>query len=104
VIFSLEKKLNGEKITKDDFLIYLQKKYPIFNFTQQKIDSISKKTKRNIIGVINIAIRNISETQIKSIHAKKGQLCPILKIVNDKHNKIIKNARKTLSPSRKEVS
>lgn len=104
IFFSTEKKLNGEKITNEEFLQYLQKKYPIFNFSKQKINSISYNTKRNIAGVINIAIRNISETQLKNIPWKNSQLNPILKIINDRHNKIIRHAHKKMSPWRKNAS
>jgi hypothetical protein len=51
IIFSIEKRPflgNKKEVSKEEFLKYLEKKYPIFNFTEEQIKAVSTQTKQNI--------------------------------------------------------
>jgi len=69
IYFIINEKLKWEEwnITWESFYKYLQKKYPIFNFTREQINQVSHQTKRNVYWIVNIMLKNIDEDNVKKI-------------------------------------
>lgn len=60
ILFFLERRETWEEITQEGFLKYLQNRYPIMDFSKQKIEQISYKTKRNLFWVLKIIENSIN--------------------------------------------
>ena len=83
ILFSIEKRLNNENINdkninKEDFLKYLQKKYPIFNFTQEQIEAVSTKASSNSANWCSILLKVPSSNDSYNIGKRT---CSSLKII-----------------------
>ncbi|MFK7779851.1 MAG: hypothetical protein QM490_01775 [Candidatus Gracilibacteria bacterium] len=104
VYFIVGEKLKGEKgnINSIEFYKYLQKKYPIFNFTLEEIENISFKTKRNVYGIVNILLKTIGRQQISNItQENKKTVKNLINIVGEQYNPKIRFVKRKLHPSRR---
>ncbi|MDD2871255.1 MAG: hypothetical protein PHS49_04655 [Candidatus Gracilibacteria bacterium] len=96
------KSIDGEKVKINSlgFHKYLQEKYPIFNFTKEQIEHISRHTKENVSGLVNLLLKSISEQQFLKIPQNKVNNS-ILEILENQYNPKIERVRKKLHPDRK---
>lgn len=76
VIFAIEQREKWKDVNKDEFLLYLQNKYPIFDFTKEQIESISYTTKRNIVWIIDMVDNIILKDKIIKL---SPELSPLLR-------------------------
>lgn len=96
------KNIDWEKVKINSlwFYKYLQEKYPIFNFTKEQIEHISRHTKENVSGLVNLLLKSISEQQFLKIPQNKVNNS-ILEILENQYNPKIERVRKKLHPDRK---
>jgi len=93
VYFIVNEKLEWREwsINWENYYKYLQKKYPIFNFTKEQIKEVSYSTKRNVYWIVNILLKNISKNNIENVYSSSW-------IYNKKIINLLKNP-KLLSPT-----
>ncbi len=105
ILFSIEQLLNNKKVNKEEFFTYLQKKYSLFNFSQNKINEVSRKTKENILWVLHIAMKNISNHNLNKISNKKwsNTIKNIQGFINNNHEPFIQRRKKKMTDKRKEL-
>ncbi len=96
-LFGVTQKEKWEDINSDLFFKYLEKKYPSFDFSKEKIDSISFWFKKQLLWTINTITTAIDTHERKNKwHISSRQVKKARKKVSIKTNKILNRWEKSL--------
>lgn len=113
VYFILNEKVNWKKwdINWEKFYNFLEKKYPILNFSKEQIKEISFTTKRNVYWIANIMLKNINKKNIENIYKDKTYILKdkvdekvyrtVLDILENQHNHKTNMIKNKMHHSRK---